>query len=149
MNKFSAIHLPVIGLALSGLLLSIQMTGCTGAQKRPVFYPNQHLKMVGKAQAKRDVDDCMILANSYGVSTNKDGEIGKKAATGAALGGIGAGAYGLVRGDAGERALAGAAAGAATGTVKGGIDSTELSSTFKRFVQRCLRERGYDVIGWE
>jgi len=91
---------------------------------------------VGKAQAKRDTDDCMALANNYGVSTNKDGEIGKKAATGAALGGIGAGAYGLVRGDAGERALAGAAAGAATGAVKGGIDSTELSPTFKRFVQR-------------
>ncbi len=149
MNSFSATRLSVIGFALPGLLLSVLITGCTSAQKRPVFYPNHHIQTVGKAQAQRDTDDCMALANSYGVSTNKDGEIGKKAATGAALGGIGAGAYGLVRGDAGERALAGAAAGAATGAVKGGIDSTELSPTFKRFVQRCLRERGYDVIGWE
>jgi len=149
MKIIGVLHLPIIGLALPGFLLSVLITGCTSAQKRPVFYPNQHIQAVGKAQAQRDTDDCMTLANSYGVSTSKDGEIGKKAAKGAALGGIGAGAYGLVRGDAGERAAAGAAAGAATGAVKGGFDSTELSPTFKRFVQRCLRERGYDVIGWE
>jgi len=149
MNGFIAKRLPVVGFTLPGLLLTALMTGCTSAQKRPVFYPNQHLQMVGKAQAQRDTDDCMALATDHGVSTNRDGEVGKKAAKGAALGGIGAGAWGLVRGDAGERAVAGAAAGAATGAVKGGFDSTELNPTFKRFVQRCLHERGYDVIGWE
>ena len=35
------------------------------------------------------------------------------------------------------------------GGVKGAMDSTELNPTFKQFVQRCLRERGYEVIGWE
>lgn len=60
------------------------------------------------------------------------------------------GAWGLVRGnDAGERALAGAAAGAATGTVRGTMQSTETSPVFRNFVQKCLNERGYEVIGWQ
>jgi hypothetical protein len=26
---------------------------------------------------------------------------------------------------------------------------SEPSGTFKRYVNRCLRERGYDVVGWD
>ena len=48
-----------------------------------------------------------------------------------------------------ESPAAGAAAGAATGATRSAFKSTELSPTFQRFVQRCLSERGYDVIGWE
>ncbi|MGB5639608.1 MAG: hypothetical protein WBM63_10835, partial [Sedimenticolaceae bacterium] len=64
-------------------------------------------------------------------------------------GGVGAGAWGLVSGNAGERAAAGALAGGSAGAVKGGIDSTRISPTFQRFVQRCLKDRGYEVIGWD
>jgi hypothetical protein len=45
----------------------------------------------------------------------------------------------------GERALAGAAAGA----VRGGIQSTEQSPLFKNFVNKCLSDKGYSVIGWQ
>jgi uncharacterized membrane protein len=136
------------GVLVVVLLAGLQ-AGCASSEKRPVFYPNQHLQAVGKAQAERDIDACMRLAAGSGVSQTKDGEVGRKAAAGGALGGAGAGAAGLVRGNALENALAGAAAGAAVGAVKGGIDSTEMNPTFKRFVQRCLRDKGYDVIGWE
>jgi uncharacterized membrane protein len=125
------------------------LAGCASGEKRPVFYPNKHLQAVGKAQAERDINACMRLATSSGVSRNKDGQVGRKAAAGGALGGAGAGAAGLIRGNALENALAGAAAGAAVGAVKGGIDSTDMNPTFKRFVQRCLKDKGYDVIGWE
>ncbi len=91
----------------------------------------------------------MALARDSDVSENQDGEVGKKAVKGAAVGGIASGVWGLFRGDAGERAVAGAAAGAATGAVGGAFQSAELNPTFKRFVQRCLSERGYEVIGWE
>jgi hypothetical protein len=50
--------------------------------------------------------------------------------------------------DVGNRAAAGAAAGAAVGLVRGVTRSSEPSSTFKNYVNRCLRERGYDVVGW-
>lgn len=131
------------------LTLALLLTGCASSSKRPVFYPNAHLRSVGQAQAQRDTDACIYLAGEYGVATTKDGEIGRRAGKGAVLGGVGAGAWGLFRGDAGDRAAAGAAAGAATGAATGAFASTELSPTFKRFVARCLKERGYDVIGWE
>ena len=131
------------------LALVLLLTACASSSKRPVFYPNAHLRSVGQAQAQRDTDACMQLASEYGVATTKDGEIGKRAGKGGVIGGVGAGAWGLFRGDAVERAAAGAAAGAATGATTGAFESTELSPTFKQFVARCLRERGYDVIGWE
>jgi hypothetical protein len=134
---------------LSVSLIAMALGGCASGPKRPVFYPNAHLQSVGRAQGERDIDVCMAQARDYGVNQNKDGEIGKRAAKGGILGGVGAGVWGLVRGEAGERAVAGAAAGAATGATVGAFESTELNPTFKRFVQRCLAERGYDVIGWE
>jgi uncharacterized membrane protein len=138
----------VKGLSAVVLVLFLGVA-CSSAPKRPVFYPNSHIQQVGQAQAQRDIDECMVLADRYGVSRTKDGEVASKTTAGALIGGVGAGAWGLVRGDAGESALAGALAGGATGAVKGGVDATRISPTFQRFVQRCLQERGYDVIGWE
>ena len=92
----------------------------------------------------------MQLALTSGVNQTKDGEVGRKAASGAAIGSVGAGAWTLVQGGSvGERMAAGAAAGAATGAVRGGIQSTEQSPIFKNFVNRCLSEKGYSVIGWQ
>ena len=133
-------------VVLCGLIL---LSACSSSAKRPVFYPNSHMKQVGRGQAQRDTDECMALADSYSVSRTRDGEVAGKATSGALIGGVSAGAWGIVRGDAGERALAGALAGGSAGAVKGGVDSTRMSPTFQRFVQRCLSERGYEVIGWE
>jgi uncharacterized membrane protein len=131
------------------ICLALLLGACAGTGKRPVFYPNAHLDDVGLAAAQYDIDECMNKASAHGVAKNKDGQVAEKAAKGAVLGGIGSAAWGLVRGDAGERALAGAAAGAATGAAAGGFESAQLNPTFQRFVERCLREQGYDVIGWE
>lgn len=133
----------------AGLVLGGWLGGCASAPPKPVLYPNNHMQSVGQAQANQDIAACKQLAHSSGVAENKDGEVGKKAVGGAAVGGAAAGAWGLVRGDAGQRALAGAAAGAAAGTVRGGMQATETSPIFKNFVNRCLRERGYEVIGWQ
>lgn len=131
------------------VLATLGLAGCASTPQKPRFYPNAHYEQVGAAQAQYDIDACRQLAADSGVGTNKDGAVGERATQGAVLGGISAGVWGLIRGDAGERALAGAAAGAATGAAAGGFESAETSPTFKRFMERCLRERGYDVIGWE
>lgn len=136
-------------LLVSGVFAFSLLSACSSAPTRPLFYPNSHMQQVGKAQAQRDTDACMQMASDSGVAANKDGKVGEKAAKGAVIGGIGSAAWGLVRGDAGERALAGAAAGLATGAAVGGFESAETNPTYQRFVERCLRERGYDVIGWE
>jgi outer membrane lipoprotein SlyB len=132
------------------LVAATGISGCASQPKQPVLYPNNHLKQVGDGVAQRDINACMQLAHSSGVNVNKDGQVASKAAGGAAIGGASAGAYGLVRGnDVGNRALAGAAAGAAAGAVRGGMQSTETSSLFKNFVNKCLSDKGYDVIGWQ
>ncbi len=115
------------------------------------MYPNAKATSVGQAQMAKDVDQCMDLARRYGVSETQEASIGRNTVTGALLGGVAAGAWGLVRGDAGNRAAAGAVAGAATGATKGVIEANQhrLNPTLFRFVQRCLQERGYEVIGWE
>lgn len=136
-------------LAFAGIALGGMLVGCASAPPKPVLYPNSHMQSVGQVQADQDIAACKQLARSSEVAENKDGEVGKKAVGGAAVGGAAAGAWGLVRGDAGQRALAGAAAGAAAGTVRGGMQATETSPIFKNFVNRCLRERGYEVIGWQ
>jgi len=133
---------------LCGLLVASLLAACAGTPD-PVLYPNAHLQRVGQASAQRDIAECRQLASSSGVAEHRDGQVGGSAATGAAVGGASAGAWGLVKGNAGESALAGAAAGAAAGTVRGAIRSSETSPVYKNFVQRCLRERGYEVIGWQ
>jgi outer membrane lipoprotein SlyB len=138
------------GGAWSLLVVGVLLAGCAGTTPNPVLYPNNHLQQVGQAAADRDIAECRQLATSSGVSQTKDGQVAKKAVGGAAVGGASAGAYGLVRGNnAGERALAGAAAGAAAGTVRGAMSSTDTSPVYKNFVQKCLRDRGYEVIGWQ
>jgi uncharacterized membrane protein len=52
-------------------------------------------------------------------------------------------------GSVGNRALAGAAAGATAGAVSGGLQSTETSPLFMNFVNKCLSDKGYSVVGWQ
>lgn len=133
---------------LVAAMLAAGISGCASTPE-PKLYPNNHLKQVGNQVALQDIAECKQLALTSGVNEHKDGEVGRKAAGGAAIGGAAGGAYGLVRGDAVERGLAGAAAGAAVGTVRGSMQSSETSPVFRNFVNRCLRERGYEVIGWQ
>jgi hypothetical protein len=32
---------------------------------------------------------------------------------------------------------------------RGGLDAADPNPTYRRFVQRCQRDRGYDVINWQ
>lgn len=131
-------------------LLLVTLGGCAStAENEPVLYPNAHLQQVGRPAAMQDIRECKQLARYHGVRETRDGEVARKTAGGAAAGGAAAGAWGIVHGDAGKRALAGAAAGGATGAVRGTMESGETAPVFRNFVQRCLRDRGYEVIGWQ
>ena len=138
----------IAAIVLLALAVTTLIAGCASTSE-PVLYPNNHLQQAGGAQARADIAECRRLASGYGVAETRDGQVVSGAAGGAAVGGASAGAWGLVRGDAGERALAGAAAGAAAGTVRGAMRSSGTSSVYRNFVQKCLRDRGYEVIGWQ
>jgi len=132
-------------LVLAGLLA---LGGCASSQS-PVLYPNAKLKQVGREQASRDIEECRKLADDYVQST-----AAKDVAKGAAVGGAAGAAIGAVGGavsgrGAGTGAAVGAAAGATAGAVHGAAKQTEPSPVYKRYVDRCLGERGYEVIGWQ
>lgn len=135
--------------SLTAIALATLLTACQTIPERPMLYPNAHLNTVGDAQAQIEIDGCMKKATDYGVAESKDGQVGKRAAQGAAIGGISSGVWGLVRGDAGELAAAGAAAGMAGGATRGAIDSSKTNPVFKTFVQKCLSDQGYEIIGWQ
>lgn len=126
----------------------LALAGC--ANQRPVLYPNAKLKQVGDAAARRDVDDCIQQAEAYGAKHGGGERAARQGAGGAVIGGVtGAVAGAVGRGNVGERAVQGAAVGAAAGGTHGAIHSDEPGAIHKNFVSRCLRERGYEVIGWQ
>lgn len=136
----------VTGWAMAGAIL-LGLAGC--ATQRPVLYPNAKYNQAGPEVAQRDIDDCIRLAESHGITQNSGGRVVSNGAAGAAIGGAAGAGAGAVRGDVGRSAGTGAAAGAAAGATRGAIHSGEPGSVYKGFVQRCLREKGYDVIGWK
>ena len=129
------------------LMLLLLLAGC--ADKRPVLYPNSHLKSVGKEIAQADIDDCIQLAKDYGTGTDKGNEIVKSSAKGAAVGAATGAAVGAVTGNFGRGLAAGAAGGAAAGGTRQAIRSGDPDPVFKSFVNRCLKDKGYEPIGWK
>ncbi len=118
--------------------------------KRPAFYPNDHLQTVGKSQARTDADQCMAEAKEYGVKNDAGKAVGGKAVKGAAIGAATSAVVSVVLGgNVGRAAGAGAAGGATVGAMSGAFDSDEPDPVFKNYVNRCLREKGYEVIGWQ
>ncbi|MEY4439198.1 MAG: hypothetical protein RIQ36_662 [Pseudomonadota bacterium] len=132
---------------LSTLLLS----GCATPIAKPAFYPNAYYQRVGPAQAQADARHCADLAQQSDVRAVNKVDAGRSAAAGAA-GVATAGVVGSVLSGnkpslrditAGAAAIgAGGAAATAAGQSVGG------SGIYRQFVQQCLAERGYQVIGW-
>ena len=120
------------------------------ATQRPVLYPNAKYKQSGEQAAQRDIDDCSRLAQEAGASPRGNDRIASGGVGGAAVGGATGAVAGAIRGgNVLDRAAAGAAIGGTAGAVHGAVRSGEPGSVYKGFMQRCLRERGYDVIGWQ
>lgn len=128
--------------------------GC--ASQRPVLYPNAQLKRAG-ASAEKDIDECMRQADNYVRSGGDGGQAlenaGVSAGTGAAIGAAGGAAGGSIVGHAARGAAAGAAGGAAAGATRAAVQEMfrkrAPSPVYRNFVNRCLRDKGYDPIGWQ
>jgi uncharacterized protein YcfJ len=123
------------------------MSAC--AKKRPVLYPNPTYQTVGKSAAEADIDDCIQMAADYGHATDQGKKVAGSTAKGAAVGAAVGGAVGLVTGRPGRGLAAGAAGGGAGGLARGAIKSGDPDEIERRFVEQCLRDKGYKVIGWK
>jgi hypothetical protein len=132
---------------LAAAAVALAFAGC--ATERPVLYPNAKYNQAGPEAAQRDIDECIRLAESHGVTHSSGEKVARRGAEGAVVGGAAGAGAGAVRGDIGQRAATGAAAGAAAGVARGAIHSGEPGQVYRGFVQRCLREKGYEIIGWK
>jgi hypothetical protein len=135
---------PPGGLALA--LAALATAGC--ATQRPVLYPNATLEERGMAAAQRDVDECMARANAYVKGESATGKVAAGTVGGAAAGGVVGAAGGAVVGEVGRGAGVGAATGATAGLLHGIFGARRPDPVTRAFVERCLRERGLEPIGW-
>jgi outer membrane lipoprotein SlyB len=132
----------LLGAGFALLLLS----AC--ASSGPILYPNDHLKTVGEERSRLDIQECERQAAEY-VKSQAAVDTAKSTAVGAAAGAVVGAAVGAVTGDLGTGAAAGAAGGGATGLLSGLFRASKPSPVHMNYVDRCLREKGYDVIGWD
>jgi outer membrane lipoprotein SlyB len=128
------------------LVFALLLLGC--ASRGPVLYPNAYLKSVGEEKAFSDIDECKSKADAF-IQSSVGKETVKSTAAGSAAGTVIGGAAGAVTGNIAGSAGVGAATGAAAGLVHGIAKGSQPSPLYKGYVDKCLREKGYEVIGWK
>jgi uncharacterized protein YcfJ len=132
----------------AALLLPLALLACSGT-KRPVLYPNALYQEVGEAAAREDVNHCIEVARAHDLSDDRTaGDAARGATRGSLIGAAVGAAVGWVLGNPGRGAAAGAAGGGTRGAVKGATHSGDADNVYRRFVETCLREIGYQPIGW-
>lgn len=129
-------------LVIAGLLAA----GCVA--REPVLYPNETLEINGQEVAMQDIEECEQKAIEHGAADYRGRYVAESTAVGGAAGAVGGLIIGSIFGEAGRGAAVGAAHGASHGFVHGVWHSRYPDPVHRRFMERCLSEKGYDVIGW-
>lgn len=134
------------------LLQACASTGPDSPSAIPVLYPNATLAEIGDAQAQLEVAACRQRAVAAGLGpSQKSNEVSRRAGEGGATAGIAAAVGAFITGrsvDAMRGAATGGVIGGAAGAVSGSFNNDKPNSVYRAYVQRCLTERGFDVLGW-
>jgi outer membrane lipoprotein SlyB len=132
-------------LMASALLLA----GC--ATQQPVVYQKPGNGAVEQQRAAKDIEVCRGLAEaSVGRNARRADSAGRSAARTGAIGFASTAVAGLVSTskDVWQRARAGAAAGATGAAVKTLLEWNDADEVHREYVERCMEDRGHDVLGW-
>lgn len=129
---------------LRALISAVFLLSCLGCASSPQLYPNKKYQDVGKDQANQDIQDCQTRADNY-VSSGKGRAIASDAGAGAVVGSAAGAVLGLFSHNVAMGALEGGGAGAAGGAAAGAMSPDQVK---RNFVNQCLKDRGYQVIGW-
>ncbi len=124
------------------LVILLVFSACAS---KPVLYPNKKFEAVGPDLAQKDTEACMKKADKF-LKSPKAKKMLKSGGAGALLGGVVGGVAGIFSGNIAGGAAQGAAMGGAGGAVAGALSPDELK---QRYVNQCLRKKGYQVLGWE
>ncbi len=134
---------------LSILFIILLLTGCSSS--RPVLYPDDQAGHGGQQAINSAIDACKASARKAGISkTSFQGErTATNTAKGAAVGAVSGLVGGAISGGLGIGAAIGAASGATAGLLSSLFSVDEPNPTYQNFVNRCLQDKGYQVLGWE
>jgi len=124
--------------------------GCSGP--KPILYPNAHYQSVGQSVAESDIAGCRAAADAAGANRDpsKVTAAGRSAAVGGVIGGAAGAAGGAVVGHAARGAGVGAASGAAAALMRAILfQRPTTSQAHIAYVDRCLRDLGYEPVGWQ
>ena len=139
------------GQRLIGIILLLTVTACTGPQ--PILRSNKQLHLYGKQVAQQEIDSCQKKSEEAALRPGVHRSA--NAATGAVLGMTLGGAVGASAGVVGglPGIAIGAAAGSGLGLVVGLLGGTfkplEPDPPYADAVTKCLKDKGYEVNGWE
>ena len=140
---------------MARVAVALVMAGLVGcATAKPILYPNDKYQQVGRSGADRDSGECRDLADQAGATpgAGKGGQVAKDTAVGT-VGGAAAGAVGgAIAGSPGVGAGAGAASGAVWSlfsSMFGWMHPSQPSDVHMNYVNLCLANRGYQVVGWK
>lgn len=122
----------------------LALTAC--ATQQPVVY--QSGAAAGSVEAA--ISECRQLAANAGARpTSGAGNTARDAATGGAIGAATGAVGGAIAGNAGTGAAIGAATGATATLLRNLLNEPAPNPAYRAFVERCLRDRGFDVVGWQ
>jgi len=129
--------------------VALILAGCS--PYKPVLYQNDHYRQVGAETAESDIKTCIAQAEEAGASPSqgKTAQTATGTVAGGAVGSAAGAVGGAILGHPGRGAMVGAASGATAGFLRGLFRRSPPSGAFTNYVDRCLRERGYDPTGWE
>jgi hypothetical protein len=131
------------------LVCIASIVGCAGP--KPILYPNAHYQSVGQERVDEDIAECRELAEKAGATPGKGkaGQVAKNTAISTGIGAAGGAVGGAIVGAAGTGSAIGAASGLVWGLLSSLIRSPQPSQAYTGYVDRCLKEKGYDPTGWE
>ena len=124
------------------VLMLILLAACAS---KPQLYPNQKFKNVGKDKARKDINRCIADAEEY-LESSKGKQVAKGAGAGAAIGSAMGAVSGMFTGNLGRGLLRGGAIGAVGGGAAGALSPDQIK---RNYVNQCLADKGYRVLGWD
>ena len=119
--------------------------------RRRCSTPTRTIRRSARARPSTTSPSCRRVADQAGADRGSGrGEAAAGGAVGGgAIGGAAGAAGGAIAGAPGTGAAIGAASGAAAGLVRSLFRSDGPSQAYRNVVDRCLRERGYEPVGWD
>ena len=136
---------------LIGIILLLAVPAC--AEPQPILRSNKQLHLYGKQMAQQEIESCRKLVEKTGLQpgTNQSANAATGAVLGLTLGGAVGASAGVVGGLPGM--TIGAAAGSGLGFVVGLLGGTfkplEPEPPYADAVTSCLKNKGYEISGWE